>query len=43
MKPGKEGHERGRESFRFTHHADGSVILRAVPKKPVPTPSAKSL
>jgi hypothetical protein len=29
MKPGMEGHERGRESFTFTHHGDGSVILRA--------------
>ena len=29
MKPGKEGQERGREAFRFTHHGDGSVILRA--------------
>lgn len=29
MKPGMEGMERGRESFKFTHHGDGSVILRA--------------
>lgn len=29
MKPGKEGQERGREWFAFTHHADGSVIMRA--------------
>lgn len=27
--PGKEGTERGRERFAFTHHADGSVIMRA--------------
>ncbi len=29
MKPGMEGHERGREWFTFTHHGDGSVIMRA--------------
>lgn len=29
MKPGIEGHERGREWFAFTHHGDGSVIMRA--------------
>lgn len=29
MKPGMAGVERGREHFRFTHHQDGSVILRA--------------
>jgi hypothetical protein len=29
MKPGREGSERGRESFRFTHHRDGSVIMSA--------------
>lgn len=29
MKPGREGTERGRESFRFTHHTDGSVIMSA--------------
>lgn len=29
MKPGREGQERGREWFTFTHHADGSVIMRA--------------
>ncbi len=28
-KPGREGQERGRESFRFTHHQDGSVIMSA--------------
>ena len=28
-KPGMEGSERGREWFAFTHHADGSVIMRA--------------
>jgi hypothetical protein len=29
MKPGMENRERGRESFAFTHHTDGSVVLRA--------------
>lgn len=29
MKPGREGQERGREWFTFTHHGDGSVIMRA--------------
>ena len=29
MKPGMEGKERGREWFAFTHHTDGSVIMRA--------------
>jgi len=29
MKPGIEGHERGREWFAFTHHAEGHVTLRA--------------
>ena len=29
MKPGREGQERGREWFTFTHHTDGSVIMRA--------------
>jgi hypothetical protein len=28
-KPGMEGQERGREWFGFTHHSDGSCILRA--------------
>lgn len=28
-KPGMEGVERGREYFSFTHHGDGSTILRA--------------
>lgn len=28
-KPGHEGKERGREWFAFTHHGDGSVIMRA--------------
>jgi len=28
-KPGRQGQERGRESFRFTHHRDGSVIMSA--------------
>ena len=29
QKPGLEGTERGREWFTFTHHGDGSVIMRA--------------
>ena len=29
QKPGLEGSERGREWFTFTHHADGSTIMRA--------------
>ncbi|MFN4240947.1 MAG: hypothetical protein ACK4E5_09955 [Erythrobacter cryptus] len=29
MKPGREGSERGRERFTFTHHGDGSVIMSA--------------
>lgn len=29
VKPGMEGQERGREWFTFTHHDDGSVIMRA--------------
>jgi hypothetical protein len=29
MKPSMEGHERGREWFAFTHHGDGSTIMRA--------------
>ena len=29
QKPGMEGAERGREWFTFTHHADGSTIMRA--------------
>lgn len=29
QKPGMEGQERGREWFTFTHHGDGSVIMRA--------------
>ncbi len=29
LKQGMEGAERGREWFAFTHHADGSVIMRA--------------
>ncbi len=28
-KPGREGQERGREWFNFSHHADGSVIMTA--------------
>ncbi len=29
VKPGMEGQERGREWFAFSHHGDGSVIMRA--------------
>lgn len=29
MKPGREGETRGRETFSFTHHKDGSVIMNA--------------
>ncbi|QYU68354.1 hypothetical protein J4558_26695 [Leptolyngbya sp. 15MV] len=29
VKPGMEGHERGREWFAFTHHHDGSTVMRA--------------
>ncbi len=29
VKPGMEGQERGREWFTFTHHTDGSTVLRA--------------
>jgi hypothetical protein len=29
MKPGMEGQERGREWFTFTHHSDGSTVMRA--------------
>ena len=29
MKPGREGQERGRETFSFTHHGDGSTVMRA--------------
>ncbi|ANY21111.1 hypothetical protein A6F68_02617 [Tsuneonella dongtanensis] len=39
MKPGKEGHERGREWFRFTHHADGSTIMRATCEIEEPDPT----
>ena len=28
-KPGREGQERGREWFTFTHHTDGKRSLRA--------------
>ena len=39
MKPGMEGQERGREWFAFTHHGDGSVIMRArcEIEEPLPT------
>ncbi|MFN6934796.1 MAG: hypothetical protein ACK4NZ_06550 [Tsuneonella sp.] len=39
MKPGKEGAERGREWFRFTHHADGSTIMRATCEIEEPDPA----
>lgn len=39
MKPGMEGQERGRESFSFTHHTDGSVILRATCEIEEPDPT----
>ncbi|MFN4112503.1 MAG: hypothetical protein ACK4GD_01020 [Sphingomonadaceae bacterium] len=39
MKPGREGEERGREWFTFTHHTDGSVIMRARCEIEDPDPS----
>ncbi len=39
MKPGMEGHERGREWFRFTHHDDGSTIMRATCEIEEPEPT----
>ena len=39
MKPGMEGQERGRELFSFTHHGDGSTILRATCEIEEPDPT----
>jgi hypothetical protein len=39
MKPGREGQARGREHFRFTHHDDGSTILRATCEIEEPDPT----
>ena len=39
MKPGMEGQERGREVFSFTHHSDGSTILRATCEIEEPDPT----
>lgn len=39
MKPGMEGRERGREWFRFTHHGDGSTIMRATCEIEEPDPT----
>lgn len=39
MKPGKEGQERGREWFQFSHHADGSAIMRATCEIEEPDPT----
>lgn len=39
QKPGQEGVERGREWFRFTHHADGSTIMRACCEIEEPDPT----
>lgn len=39
MKPGMQGAERGREWFAFTHHADGSVIMRARCEIEEPSPA----
>ena len=39
MKPGMEGLERGREWFSFTHHGDGSAIMRAVCEIEEPEPT----
>lgn len=38
-KPGIEGQERGRESFSFTHHEDGSTIMRAHCEIEEPSPT----
>ncbi|QGN54437.1 hypothetical protein [Novosphingobium sp. Gsoil 351] len=37
-KPGMEGAERGREWFRFTHHRDGSTVMRATCEIEEPDP-----
>jgi hypothetical protein len=39
MKPGMEGQERGREWFRFTHHSDGSTVMRATCEIEEPHPA----
>jgi hypothetical protein len=39
MKPGMEGQERGREWFSFSHHADGSTIMRATCEIEEPDPA----
>jgi hypothetical protein len=39
VKPGMEGQERGREWFSFTHHSDGSTILRATCEIEEPDPT----
>jgi hypothetical protein len=39
MKPGREGQERGREWFSFTHHGDGSTIMRATCEIEEPDPA----
>lgn len=39
VKPGMEGRERGREWFRFTHHDDGSTIMRATCEIEEPEPT----
>lgn len=38
-KPGREGQERGRESFTFTHHTDGKRTLRALCEIDEPDPT----
>lgn len=38
-KPGREGQERGRESFTFTHHTDGKRTLRALCEIDEPNPT----
>lgn len=38
MKPGMEGQERGREWFSFSHHSDGSAIMRATCEIEEPDP-----
>jgi hypothetical protein len=39
MKPGREGQERGREWFSFTHHTDGSAVMRATCEIEEPDPT----
>lgn len=38
-KPGREGQERGREYFTFTHHTDGKKTLRALCEIDEPAPT----